>query len=125
VIDANQGGGGGWDPAPQVQQTIAVFPIAELVFNPAAVEIGPGSYNWGTSLTAQGLSPNSAILICEGSSTCEDAAAANASGSTSLITPLGNFACGEETFPLYWKGTAADGKAIESTPVTESPCPGA
>jgi hypothetical protein len=122
VIDASQGGGDGWDPATQAQQTIAVFPVAELVFDAAAVDVGQGQYDWGTSLTAQGLSPNSTIFICEGSSPCGPGSSANASGAMYVPGPL--LACGEQSFPLYWQATAADGKTIDSATVDSSPCPG-
>jgi hypothetical protein len=123
VIDANQAGNGTWLAATQVQQTIAVFPVAEISVNPAAVEVGPGQYNWGGNLTAQGLSPGSTIYDCQSGSPCNGAGVtADPSGSAS--TPA-LFACGvgEESFPLYFDGTAADGKTIDSTTVESSPCP--
>ena len=118
VIDANQGGGGGWDPAPQLQQTIAVFPVAELVFNPELV-VETNGVNWG-AITGQGLSPGSTISFCE-AGTCRPDIAADQDGNASSPPPI--FSCSGVTFPVSFEATAADGKTIDSISVESSPCP--
>jgi hypothetical protein len=118
VIDANQGGGDGWDPAPQVQQTITLFPVAELVFDPTVVEVDDGQFfNWG-GLTGQGLSPGSTVYVCEMSVPCTAGLTANPDGSASL--PLGSFSCSGVSYPVYFHATAADGRSIDSNSVDNS-----